>query len=71
MTTFPARVADRAASISLVRVLLTVLAVPFYVLGLVVGLVIVSARWALSAVIVGVVQVRGEAVKPKGSDGAA
>ena len=56
--TFPERVAARAPSVNVIRLLLSVLAFPFYVLGVVVGLLLVSVQWAYSAVVVGVEDVR-------------
>lgn len=47
------RVAERAASVRLVRVLLSLLAAPFYVLGLVAALVVLAASWAWAACGVG------------------
>lgn len=56
--TFPARVAAKAAEVQPARGLLTVLAFPFYVLGLLVGLVIAFVLWAYAAAAVGVADVR-------------
>jgi hypothetical protein len=56
--TFPERVAARAPSVNVIRLLLSVLAFPFYVLGVVVGLLFVSVQWAYSAVVVGFEDVR-------------
>lgn len=47
------RVADRAAEIQVARILLTLIALPFYVLGLVVGLLWLAVRWCFAAVLVG------------------
>lgn len=63
MVTFPTRVAARAADIQPVRVLLSVLAAPFYLLGLFVGVLIVAFAWCWAAVAVGIgdVKARGRA----------
>lgn len=47
--TFPTRVAVRASEIRLSRILLTILAVPFYVLGFVVGVLWVAVGWCIAA----------------------
>ena len=64
MSTFSDRVAAEAMSVRPVRALLTVLAAPFYVLGLLVGLVVVVALFAAGAVRVGIADVRARAVNP-------
>jgi hypothetical protein len=51
---FSDRVAAHAADVQLIKVLLTVIAAPFYVLGVVIGLVLVSIQWIYSAVRVGI-----------------
>ncbi len=56
--TFPSRVAERAAEVKLTRVLLTVLAAPFYVVGLVLGVVWVAVLWLVAAVALGVADAR-------------
>lgn len=56
--TFPARVAAKANELRPARVVLSVLAFPFYVVGLVVGVVWVAVAWAFAAVAVGVADVR-------------
>jgi hypothetical protein len=63
---FPARVADRAADIKISRVLLTILACPFYVLGFLAGLLIAAVTWSLAAARVGFgdARTRGE-VEPE------
>lgn len=48
------RVADRAQGIQFVRLLLTVLAFPFYALGWVIGVLWLLATWVIAAVAVGV-----------------
>lgn len=55
---FPARVAVRAADVQFARLLLSILAAPFYLLGLVVGLVLVAARWCWAAVLIGIEDVK-------------
>lgn len=52
------RVAERAATYQPAKILLTVLAVPFYVVGFVVGVLWVALAWAWAAVLVGVGDVR-------------
>jgi hypothetical protein len=56
--TFPERVAQRAASISIAKILLTILAAPFYAVGLLVGVLWVAAAWAVSAGMLGVEDMR-------------
>lgn len=58
--TFPARVGAKAQEIKPARALLTVAAAPFYLLGLLVGVLWVVAAWAYAAVLIGV----GDARKP-------
>lgn len=65
MPNFPERVADRAADIKFVQLLLTVVALPFFVIGVVVGLVWLAVKWCYAAVLVGFEQV---AVKADGDD---
>jgi len=55
---FPERVAAHAADIRPVRVALAILSAPFYLLGLLVGLVWVAVAWAAAAVVVGVHDMR-------------
>lgn len=64
MPGFVDRVANRAATIRLLRVLLTLLALPFYILGYTVGFLIVAARWMYGAAAVGIDDARGR--KPEG-----
>ena len=47
------RVADRAADVQVVRLLLSLLALPFWLLGLLVGVVWLAVRWCYAAAIVG------------------
>lgn len=61
---YSARVAAQAASIRPLRAILTVLAVPFYALGLLAGLVFVAVLWALGAVKLGLVDARARLAQP-------
>lgn len=61
---YSARVAAQAASIRPLRAVLTVLAVPFYVLGLLAGLVFVAVLWAAGAVKLGMVDARARLAQP-------
>lgn len=56
--TFVDRVAVQAQEVRPLRVMLTILAFPFYLLGLLVGLVWVALAWCGAAVVVGVRDVR-------------
>jgi len=53
MITTVDRVAARAASVPFARVLLSLLMVPFYVLGFAAGLVWAAVSWGYAAVLVG------------------
>ena len=53
MSSFVDRVASQAAEVQLLRVLLTVIAFPFYVIGFVVAVLWVAARWIYAAAAVG------------------
>lgn len=66
MLNYAERVADRAAEIRFVQLVLTLLALPFFLLGLVVGLVWLAVRWCYAAVLVGFDQ----AVKREDTDDA-
>lgn len=61
MSSFVERAVAEATSMKLSRVLLTILAAPFYLLGLVVGVVVVVAVVAFGAVKLGFVDVRRRA----------
>jgi hypothetical protein len=50
---FPDRVAAKAADVRPLRLLLSLLALPFYVLGIVVGVAWLAVRWTYAAVVVG------------------
>lgn len=52
------RVADRAADFDLVRALLSVLAAPFYLVGLLAGVLLAVLAWCWAGVLVGVADVR-------------
>lgn len=58
--TYPARVAEKAASFKPATVLLSILVAPFYVVGFLAGVVWLLLSWAFAAVAVGF-----GAVKPK------
>lgn len=62
---YSARVAAQAATIRPARAVLTVLAVPFYVLGLFAGLVLVSVLWAAGAVKLGLLDARARLAQPQ------
>lgn len=47
------RVAARAAEVQFVRLVLSLLALPFFVLGLMVGVLWLAVRWCYAAVMVG------------------
>lgn len=66
MSTFVQRAVDQAADIKFARIALTVLAAPFYVIGVLVGAVVVVAVVAFGAAKLGVADVRGK-VQPTGS----
>jgi len=53
MPSFPDRVAAKAADIKVARILLSLIAVPFYVVGIVVGVAWLAIRWTFAAVVVG------------------
>lgn len=55
------RVAARAASLPLLKFALSVLAVPFYVLGLVAAVLFVVVRFMISAALVGFADLRAKA----------
>lgn len=67
---YPERVAERAEQIRFGRVLLMVLAAPFYVVGLLVGVVWVAFRWCVAATAEGVADVRRRARPEVSDDGA-
>lgn len=55
---YPTRVAAKANELRPARIVLSVLSFPFYVLGLLVGLLIVLVGWVVAAVAVGVSDVK-------------
>jgi hypothetical protein len=57
MLAYTERVAERAAEVRFVQLLLTIIALPFFVLGWVVGLIWLAVRWCYAAVLVGFEQV--------------
>lgn len=57
---YPQRVASRAAEIKPAKAALTIVATPFYVIGLVLGLILVAALWCWAAVGEGIDTARGE-----------
>ncbi len=63
--TLPERVASRRLpSVDVIRVLLTVLAAPFYLLGWAAGAVVVAVTWVCAAVAVGFDAGRGRGGDP-------
>jgi len=70
-TTFVDRVAVEALKIRPFRVLLWVLAAPFYVIGFLLGLLLIIGIWSLGAVKAGIDEVRARAPRalpPPGGD---
>lgn len=65
--TFVDQVAARASQISAARVFLSVLAAPFYVLGMLLGVLWVAAVWMLAAAQLGVSDARDRADRRRGS----
>lgn len=55
---FTTRVADRAVDVNIARLVLSLIALPFYVLGFIAGLVLVAARWCWAAAAVGIEDAR-------------
>lgn len=64
-TTFVDRVAVEAATVRPVKLLLTLLTLPFYVLGWLVGLLFVVVMFAVGAVKVGVADARERAERSR------
>lgn len=52
------RVATAAGNVRLLRILLSVVAAPFYTLGYLVGLLLVALTWVVAAVQVGIADAR-------------
>lgn len=57
-TSFSDRVATTAAEVQLVKVLLTILALPFYAVGFVAAVLWLAVRWVYAAVGVGFADAR-------------
>lgn len=55
------RVARQAVTLKPSKILLTFIALPFYVLGLVIGVLVVAGMFALSSVKVGIADLRAKA----------
>lgn len=53
MQNYVERVADRANQIKFVQLVLTLLALPFFLLGVIVGVVWLAVKWCYAAVLVG------------------
>ena len=70
MVAFVDRVAASALQVRPVKVLLTLLALPFYALGWLLGLLVVVAMFALGAVKVGIADARQRSVGPVVGPGA-
>ncbi len=51
--TFPERVATRAQSVNVLKLILSVLMVPLYVVGFVVGALWLAVSWSYAALVVG------------------
>ena len=66
MSTFVQRSVEQAADLRLGRIILTVLAAPFYLLGLLIGAVVVVAVVAAGAVKLGIADVRRRTEAPPG-----
>ena len=64
MSSFVQRSVEQAADLRLGRILLTVLAAPFYLIGLLVGAVIVVTVVAVGAVKLGIADVRRRVDEP-------
>lgn len=56
--TMTERIAAKAADVRMLRVVLSLLALPFYVLGAAVGVLLVVGAWCYAAVLVGVSDAR-------------
>lgn len=63
------RVAERALKVKPTRLLLSLLALPFYLVGLLLGLVVVVALFAWGALQTGIVDIRQQAERPGGARG--
>jgi len=58
MPNYVERVADRVESVRIVKLLLSLLALPFYLLGVLAAVVWLAVRWCVAAVLVGFSDVR-------------
>lgn len=65
-TKFADRVAAQAASVRVVRMLLTAVAAVFYAIGFVIGVGVLCVRWSIGAVKVGVADAKARTAKPGG-----
>lgn len=63
---FADRVAAKAVDVQIVRFLLSVLALPFYVLGAVAAVVWLAVRWCYAAIVVGFADVSKRDVNDAG-----
>ena len=52
------RIAERANQVKILTIILTILAMPFYVIGFVVGVAWMALRWTYAAVAVGFADAR-------------
>lgn len=57
MANFVDQVAERAAEIRVARIILSLIALPFFVIGFVIGVLWVAARWVFAAAMIGFEQV--------------
>jgi hypothetical protein len=64
MPSFIERAAAKASEVELTKLLLSILAAPFYVLGWLIGLVVVVVLLAYGAVRLGIADVRALAERP-------
>ncbi len=64
MPSFIERAAAKASEVKLTKLLLSILAAPFYVLGWLIGLVVVVVLLAYGAVRLGIADVRALAERP-------
>jgi hypothetical protein len=66
MPSFIERAAAKASDVKFAKLLLSILAAPFYVLGWLIGLVVVIVLLAYGAVRLGIADVRAVASRPAG-----
>jgi hypothetical protein len=59
---YPDRVAAKVADVKIARLLLTILAFPFYALGFVLGVLLAAVLWCGAAIAVGVADARRRGV---------